>query len=324
MPLSMDNPDAPRVLLDAEVILSGPRVVCSRCGPTVSVSGVSRLADVFTYSAMLREQEPIGGEIVFVSERDDASGEVYVMNADGTGVVRLTNDWHFDLYPARVAFTRMPYQTGNLDVYVMNADGTNVTRLTTTAASDWDASWSPDGSKIAFVSERDDSFGEVYLMNADGTAVTRLTSNAGAFDNAPSWSPDGSRIAFVSSAGGSEDIYVVNVDGSGLTNLTNDSNSDGAPAWSPDGSMIAFVKYLSYWEGAHIFLMRADGSGVRQLTADLGNPGRVTWSGDGSRIAFDAELYGIKDVFVMNADGSGITNLTLDPVPADRHPSWRR
>ncbi|HBB98996.1 MAG TPA: hypothetical protein DC054_26765, partial [Blastocatellia bacterium] len=84
---------------------------------------------------------------------------------------------------------------GNFEVYVMNADGSNQTRLTNNPEQDSDAKWSPDGTKIVFMSSRDGSFGEIYSMNVDGTGLTNLTNNKGSFDMDPSWQPASSPSA---------------------------------------------------------------------------------------------------------------------------------
>ncbi len=102
-------------------------------------------------------------------------------------------------------------------------------RLTENDEWDGNAAWSPDGSRIAFTSDRDGNI-EVYVMNADGTGQTRLTANPGA-DGAPAWSPDGSRIAFESDRDENVDIYVMTADGSGQARLTTDAAYDGTPAW---------------------------------------------------------------------------------------------
>ena len=214
---------------------------------------------------------PDGTRIAFESARD-GNEEIYVMNADGSGLARLTNNPAWDGGPAwspdgaRIAFSSN--RDGVSEIYVMNTDGTNVARLTSGPGDGWPA-WSPDGTKLAFESYRDGNW-EIYAMNADGSGVTRLTNNP-AVDGGPAWSPDGTRIAFQSNRDGNPQIYVMNADGSGVTRLTNNYDSDWQPAWSPDGSRIAFTKnvqgcdYYDCWDFTSIYVINADGSGLTQL-----------------------------------------------------------
>ncbi len=174
------------------------------------------------------------GRIAFRSSRD-GNAEIYVMNADGSGQIRLTDNPASDGSPAwspdgtRIAFTSE--RDGNWEIYVMNADGNKQTRLTDNLAEDRYPAWSPDGTRIAFQSERDGN-DEIYVMNDDGSDQTRLTDNP-APDIRGAWSPDGKRIAFYSYRDGNWEIYVMNADGSAQTRLTTDPADDVAPAWSP-------------------------------------------------------------------------------------------
>ncbi len=113
----------------------------------------------------------------------------------------------------------------------MNADGTGQTQLTSNTASDTNADWSPDGTKIAYQSDVDGDF-DVYVMNADGSGQTQLTNDP-LFDSAPSWSPDGSKIAFQSSRDGDFEILAMNADGSGQTPLTLNTALDRVADWQP-------------------------------------------------------------------------------------------
>jgi hypothetical protein len=162
----------------------------------------------------------------------------------------------------------------NQDIYVMNTDGSGVTRITNNPCevSDSSPSWSPDGTKIAFarheidscsVEEPTDLGTHTYVMNPDGSGQTSLGVGGGH----PDWSPDGRMIAF---AGGS--IWVVNSDGSGARALPGIvGHPDNDPVWSPDGRKIAFDREVDFTccpgsSSRHIMVMNADGTGQTQIT----------------------------------------------------------
>jgi len=113
----------------------------------------------------------------------------------------------------------------------MNPDGSGPTNLTMNAEEDNLPQWSPDGTKIAFTSYRND-ISEIYVMNADGTGQTRLTNNS-VPDAHPAWSPDGTKIAFDRYQDGNYDVYVMNADGSGQSRLTSSTTLDVGPDWQP-------------------------------------------------------------------------------------------
>jgi Tol biopolymer transport system component len=213
---------------------------------------------------------------------------------------------------------------GQFDVYVVNADGSGRTNLTVGSPRiDQDPAWSPDGTRIAFASNRGGD-SDVYVMDATGSNIVKLTDSPFE-DSDPAWSPDGTRIAFVSTRSqnasdigeSSEEIWVMNADGTDPVRLTKNKEFDDDPAWSPDGKRIAWSR-LSGSSALDIWVMNADGSGQRRL-AQRGTSPR--WSPDGRKIAFVSRRDGNWEVYVMNADGSGQRNLTRNAA-LDNGPAW--
>ena len=214
------------------------------------------------------------------------------------------------------------------DIYTMNPDGSNVQRLTNHPAYDQGPKWSPDGTRIAFASSRDDTSvgctsgggckNEIYVMNADGTNQTRTNNPVSEdFD----WSPDSTRIVFESLHGGSVGISVMNSDGRNVQRLTNHPGYDFSPKWSPDGTKITFVRTDDWFDGAYnIFVMNADGSNQTQFSEHFGYDPR--WSPDGTKIVFvSGNFESSYEIYVMNSDGSNGQRITNNRS-YDSRPKW--
>jgi Tol biopolymer transport system component len=263
---------------------------------------------------------PARGRIAFQSDRD-GSFEIYVSNADGTFISRLTNNPAVDVFPAwspdgsRIAFTSD--RGGSPDIYLINPDGTDLVRLTDDLASDALPAWSPDDNRIAFTSNRG-GFDEIYVMNADGSGVEQLTDYP-APDLFPAWSPDGEWIVFSSSRDVNSEIYKMRPDGTELTRLTDDPAADSNPAWSPDGTRIAFISRRDGF--GNLYVMNTDGGDIIQLTVYKSTVEVPSWSFDSRMIAFASDMEGSRDIFIISADGMAINKLTDSPTE-DFYPSW--
>jgi len=224
------------------------------------------------------------GTIAFCSERDGSTWEIYTMSPDGTNLVRLTTNTEYDYYPA----------------------------------------WSPDGSRIAYMSDwmtglEGDSQREIYVM-AEGTEPVRLTNNT-ADDLFPSWSPDGSKIAFTSDRDEKYEIYTMNADGTSQTRITSNSCYDSQPSWSPDGSKIVFTSDRAVAGTYEIYTMNADGTNQTRLTTSGGMGGK--WSPDGLTIVFYRYWSGGSGIYLMNADGTNVIPLNVSVWGVyDKQPSW--
>ncbi len=146
------------------------------------------------------------------------------------------------------------------------------------------------------------------------------------YDTDLAWSPDGKKFAFASNdgvdlrAGGSLNVHLMNINGSGGIGLTDSPKYNGTPAWSPDGKKIAFVSDRN--GNMEIYIMNVDGSEQLNLSNDPRPDLSVSWSPDGKKILFVSERDGNGEIYSVNADGSGLINLTQHPAAFDQSPDW--
>ena len=279
--------------------------------------------------------------IAFASDRD-GNWEIYVMDVNGGNPRNLTNDPSDDRDPSWSPDGKHIVFFSNRDghvidgrptseIYVMDADGGNPQNLTNDRNDDRFPSWSPDGKRIAFVSDRDGAprYFDIYVMDADGGNLQRLTSDP-RDDRNPSWSPDGERIVFGARREGhfetkfavTYEIYVMDADGGNPQRLTENRKNDWGPSWSPDGKRITFASdRKGDLVNIEIYVMDADGSNPQRLTENRVYDWQPSWSPDGERIAFVSDRDGNSEIYVMDADGGNPQNLTNNPH-SDINPAW--
>jgi Tol biopolymer transport system component len=267
------------------------------------------------------------GEIHLLSLRTDSSRAVTSIPGD-----RFDPDGHRHLVVFRDSRSGV-----NVDdeIYVVRSDGAHLRNLTNAPGSnEWGPAWSPDGTRIAFNSDRE-GMPQVYVMRADGTGIRRLSDVWGEY---PAWSPDGDRIAFESYMGGTTafgdpdyDVFVMDAAGSNERNLTNDPDSyDGYPSWSPEGEWIAFESTRATPEGFQppaydrerisdfdIWVMRANGTDPRNVTANLETLEKFPdWSSAG--IVYTRE----GAIVVVSPDGSAELDVSEQTGLFGQFPAW--
>jgi Tol biopolymer transport system component len=195
-------------------------------------------------------------------------------------------------------------------IAIFSGDGRSLLAHTEPAVTDHSPRWSPDGTRLAFISRR---FGPQALcvMTANGQDQRPLTRRARGCDS-PAWSPDGTRLAFSAALGDSVEVWVVNAAGGGERPLTRTPGMDAYPAWSPDGKRIAFAGAAP--RGRAIYTIATDGSGRRRLATGLGGMPAPAWSPDGSRLAFYGGTAPDREVWVVHANGAGRKRLPTGTV----------
>jgi Tol biopolymer transport system component len=212
-----------------------------------------------------------GSKIVFDQPVNNGNAQaVFVMNADGTSQVQLTNDGlfdqdaHFSIDGTKIAFDSYNPNTNSADIWVMNADGSNPVNLTNNPSGTYSyfPNFTINGTQIVFESGTSNT--DIFLMNADGTSPVQLTSNAGS-NILPAISPNGQLIAFASDraspGSGQVDIYTMSIAGAAVTRVT----TDGA-SWAPEFVDNSHIIFASMGSSAQIYNMNTAGNNKQQLT----------------------------------------------------------
>jgi len=231
-----------------------------------------------------------GKEIAFCSNRS-GNFEIWKMKQNGTQEEQVTHLGGRVLFPdfspdgSKLLFSGTVGGDPHSDLYTVDADGSGLVQLTSGAGNNSLGVWSPDGSKIAFISDRT-GFDQVWVMDGNGANPEQLTTDPTAKGQLPDWSPDGSKIAYADSLTGTSDIYVMNADGSDQTRLTTSPDVEFGAAWSPDGTQIAYVRFVNGDPAQRtVFVMNADGSGQHAVHPGPGFQVVPGWQPRGERLA---------------------------------------
>ena len=253
------------------------------------------------------------------------SKEIYLMDYDGAKVQRLTVNRSLSIAPAWApdgrALAYASYATQYPDVYVSTLDGRPVTRPAhgTETIHNQNPAFAPDGTRLAFTSNRSGQTGmyDIWMVNRDGTGLQNLTpGTASSSEGAATWAPSGNQIAFTSDRTGTNQIFLMNADGTGVTRMTFDQHAD-RPTWS----RLNFIAYtLRQPSGHDIALISLSDKTPRILTDGRGSNKQPTVSSNGRHIVFVTTRWGREQLASIDIDGKNIRQLT--DVGNNTHPSW--
>ncbi|MBI3168671.1 MAG: PD40 domain-containing protein [Chloroflexi bacterium] len=268
------------------------------------------------------------GKIVYVCQifKVQASNQICIINADGSGFRRLTTDdnrqhYYPSLSPDGNSVVHASFREPNIyEIYEMDIASGNVSQLTDRLGNINGPEISPDGSTIAFKLSTANS-NQIWLMNRDGTNPHPIP-NASGWD--PTWSPDGAYILFASDMQGGVQLYRIKPDGSELLKISDLTAIRGRSDWSPNGQFI--VTYSGESWKRDVYVMNADGSNARMLTPTGGNSQGPSISPDGQWVAFTSyyDNYGDDhgcEIYIMRIDGTDVRRLT-DNDYCDYQPRW--
>ena len=273
---------------------------------------------------------------MFASGRHGTSSELYVMDADGSGVRELTSTGDSAREPAwspdgsEIAFTAEA--AGLTQVFLMNSDGSDTRQLTTIRNGAFCPSWSPDGRELV-VSASDGSSGyQLWVLDVRTSAMRLVAQLPGAASD-PAWSPDGSSVAFAWWTPTGNAIYSIHPDGTGLTRLSPDPVGGQSPTWSPDGRWVAFAGQTPDGTSG-IFLVRSDGTDLGLAVHLRGRSSQPAWESSRAVVhegpAEGARAMRLPGVGMVAGLGAAVAIggmlLGVDHVPvstpADAPPGW--
>ena len=258
--------------------------------------------------------------------------EIYVMDYDGYGAQRITNDGGFALNPAyspdgdRIAYVSYRSHNGipNVDIAMLNRGGGIPPVVIRTDGQDSSPEWSPDGSRLVFSSTKDGidtGNSEIYTSKPDGSDMQRITDNSG-IDTSPTFSPNGREIAFISTRSGGQHLYKISIDGTNLQRLRVEGTQIDSPTWNPNPQLSDLIAYVASEGGNRfqIFVYSLSSRRSIPVTRGYGRADSPSWSPDGRQIVFESAQGGQTHIFAVGLDGSRLRQLTRQGN--NQSPSW--
>ena len=274
--------------------------------------------------------DQLTGHIVFTCQlfKVQAMDQICIMNADGTGMRRLTTEdsrrhYYPSLAPDGQSVVYTSFREDNVyEIFSLNLNDGSIERLTNRIGVLTAPEVSPDGTSILFT-RGDPATGNTQLtiMDRNGRGVNNIPGIAG-WD--PTWSPNGEQILFAWGPQGNVQLFTANRNGKELKQVSNLPAIRGRSDWSPDGSFI--VTYSGPAWNREVYILNADGSNVRQLTPSGGNSQGPSFSPDGKWVVFTAyfDNYGDDhgcEIYIIRVDGTDVRRLT-DNDYCDYQPRW--
>jgi TolB protein len=272
-------------------------------------------------------------KLAFVSDRDaqrvrtrpipesGTSKEVYMSDYDGANQRAVTANRSLTGFPTwgpdarTLAYMLWPAAAPS-NIVINTLDGRPVQPLLPSDGYTYQVpAWSPDGTRIAFASNRSGN-SDIWVANRDGSGMRQITNHP-EIDTSPTWSPNGVQLAFVSGRSGGKQIYIVNSDGTGLQKLTSSAGDHDRPTWSKQ-DFIAFTS--GSFPGHDISLYEVSTGRITVLTDGLGDNQSPAVSPTGRHVAFSTTRWGREQIAVINRRGQGLRRITT--VGANQSPSW--